>query len=71
MNVEDLYAEEGAEDPTQLSRRSLVVKGGLAAAGLTMLGAPAAAFGAIARTDATIKGAVVTHGETGSFRSVF
>ena len=70
MNFEDLYAEEEAEDPTQLTRRSLLVKGGLATAGLTMLGAPAAAFGG---TDAaaTIKVAVVTHGDTGSFWSVF
>ena len=70
MNIEDLYVEEEIEDATQLTRRSLVVKGGLAAAGLTMLGAPAAAFGG---TDAAarIKVAVVTHGDTGSFWSVF
>jgi simple sugar transport system substrate-binding protein len=54
----------------QLSRRGLLVKGGLAAAGLTALGSPAAAaFGA---TNAgSIKVAVVTHGDTGSFWSVF
>src|SRR4051794_6140092 len=53
-----------------LSRRGLLVKGGLAAAGLTALGSPAAAaFGA---TNAgSIKVAVVTHGDTGSFWSVF
>lgn len=71
MNIEDLYAEDDAEESTQLTRRSLVVKSGLAAAGLTMLGAPAAAFGGTARTDATIKVAVVTHGDTGGFWSVF
>jgi len=56
-------------EETQLSRRGLLVKGGLAAAGLTALGAPAAAFGA-ARA-APIRVAVVTHGDTGSFWSVF
>ena len=53
----------------QLSRRSLLVKGGLAAAGLTALGSPAAAFGA--SSAGGIKVAVVTHGDTGSFWSVF
>jgi len=70
MNIEDLYAEDDAEDPTQLTRRGLVVKGGLAAAGLTMLGAPAAAFGG-SQAAASIKVAIVTHGDTGSFWSVF
>ncbi len=53
-----------------LSRRDLMVKGGLVAAGATLLGGPAAAaFGA---TQAgKIKIAVVTHGDTGSFWSVF
>ncbi len=53
-----------------LSRRDLMVKGGLVAAGVTLLGGPAAAaFGA---TQAgKIKIAVVTHGDTGSFWSVF
>ena len=71
MNIEDLYAEEEFEDPTQLTRRGLLVKSGLAAAGVTMLGAPAAAFAGTARTDAITKVAVVTHGDTGSFWSVF
>jgi simple sugar transport system substrate-binding protein len=53
----------------QLSRRSLLVKGGLAAAGLTALGSPAAAFAA--SSAGGIKVAVVTHGDTGSFWSVF
>ena len=57
-------------DETQLSRRGLLLKGGLAAAGLTVLGSPtAAAFGA--RQAGQIKVAVVTHGDTGSFWSVF
>lgn len=53
-----------------LSRRDLMVKGGLLAAGATLLGGPtAAAFGATQATK--IKIAVVTHGDTGSFWSVF
>ena len=53
-----------------LSRRGLLVKGGLTAAGLSVLGGPtAAAFGATAASK--IKVAVVTHGDTGSFWSVF
>jgi len=57
-------------EETGLSRRGLLVKGGIAAAGLTALGGPtAAAFGAT--TGSSIKVAVVTHGDTGSFWSVF
>jgi simple sugar transport system substrate-binding protein len=53
-----------------VSRRGLLVKGGVAAAGLTALGSsPAAAFGAL--TAGKVKIAVVTHGDTGSFWSVF
>ena len=53
-----------------LSRRDLMVKGGLLAAGATLLGGPAtAAFGATAA--GPVKIAVVTHGDTGSFWSVF
>jgi simple sugar transport system substrate-binding protein len=52
-----------------VSRRGLLVKGGVAAAGLTALGTPAAAFGALQASK--IKVAVVTHGDTGSFWSVF
>src|SRR5712692_8185672 len=58
------------EELTQISRRALFLKGGAAAAGLTVLGTPAAAAFA-ASTAATIKVAVVTHGDTGSFWSVF
>ena len=54
-----------------LSRRDLMVKGGILAAGATLLGAPAsAAFGAT-RAAARIRVAVVTHGDTGAFWSVF
>jgi simple sugar transport system substrate-binding protein len=58
------------DELTQLTRRGLFVKGGAAAAGLTVLGSPAAAAFA-AGTATTIKVAVVTHGDTGSFWSVF
>jgi simple sugar transport system substrate-binding protein len=54
-----------------VSRRGLLVKGGAAAAGLSglsALGLPTAAFG---RLQAGVKVAVVTHGDTGSFWSVF
>src|SRR5213080_4609606 len=56
-------------EETQVSRRGLLVRGGLAAAGLTALGAPAAAFGAAQAS--SFKLAVITHGDTGSFWSVF
>jgi simple sugar transport system substrate-binding protein len=60
-------------EETGLSRRGLLVKGGLTAAGLTALGSPtAAAFAALsAGASGAIKVAVVTHGDTGSFWSVF
>src|SRR5438094_8793862 len=54
---------------TELSRRGLFVKGGIAAAGLSVLGSPAAALAA--GNAGSIKIAVVTHGDTGSFWSVF
>ena len=58
------------DEELQVSRRGLLVRGGLVAASLTALGGPtAAAFGA---TQAgKIKVAIVTHGDTGSFWSVF
>jgi simple sugar transport system substrate-binding protein len=65
MNDEVLDTIEG----TQLSRRGLFVKGGLAAAGMSVLGSPAAAFAA--SNAGSINVAVVTHGDTGSFWSVF
>jgi simple sugar transport system substrate-binding protein len=58
------------EELTQISRRGLFLKGGAAAAGLTVLGSPAAAAFA-ASNASTIKVAVVTHGDTGQFWSVF
>jgi simple sugar transport system substrate-binding protein len=55
-----------------ISRREVLVGGGLAAAGATLLGSPAAAFAARRSAQAgAIKVAVVTHGDTGSFWSVF
>jgi simple sugar transport system substrate-binding protein len=58
------------EELTQLTRRGLFLKGGAAAAGFTVIGSPAAA--AFAASSATaIKVAVITHGDTGSFWSVF
>jgi ABC-type sugar transport system substrate-binding protein len=69
MDFEQEREEREGPEELQLSRRGLFVTGGLAAAGLTMLGAPAAAF---ARGSAGgVKIAVVTHGDTGSFWSVF
>ena len=62
-------------DPIQearFSRRSLLVTGGLTAAGLTAVGAaPTVAFGANRRATDTIRFAMITHGDTGSFWSVF
>ena len=59
-------------EEAKFSRRSLLVRGGLTAAGLTALGAaPTVAFGANRRATDTIRFAVVTHGDTGSFWSVF
>ncbi len=56
------------EELTQLTRRGLILKGGAAAAGLSVLGVPSRA---LAASEASIKVAVVTHGDTGSFWSVF
>jgi simple sugar transport system substrate-binding protein len=64
MDIEELELEEA-----HISRRGLLVKGGLAAAGLSALGSPAAALAAAKA--GPIKIAVVTHGDTGSFWSVF
>lgn len=55
---------------TRTTRRGLLVSGGAAAAGITVLGSPAAAAFAAANAG-SIKVAVVTHGDTGSFWSVF
>src|SRR5262245_33984853 len=55
----------------KLTRRGLIVRGGLLTAGAAVMGGPAAAtaFGAAAAT--SVKVGVVTHGDTGSFWSVF
>jgi simple sugar transport system substrate-binding protein len=58
------------DEQLQLSRRGLLVSGGMAAAGVTLLG-PRAATALGAMEAAAIKVAVVTHGDTGSFWSVF
>jgi simple sugar transport system substrate-binding protein len=71
VTEEDVF---GALAEERLSRRGMLVKGGLLAAGATFLGGPASAIGATAtrtRAAAATKLAVVTHGDTGSFWSVF
>jgi simple sugar transport system substrate-binding protein len=68
MDIEQPDVED-LDDTTQISRRGLLVTGGLAAAGLSVLGSPAAALAA--GKAGSIKVAVVTHGDTGSFWSVF
>ncbi|HET8605977.1 MAG TPA: substrate-binding domain-containing protein [Gaiellaceae bacterium] len=65
-NEQEQLEQDGALATT---RRGLLVKGGLAAAGLSVLGSPAAAFASSSASQ--IKIAVVTHGDTGSFWSVF
>src|SRR3954468_18745788 len=67
MNDEVLESVAAA----QVTRRGLLVKGGLAAAGLGVLGGPTASAAFGAANAAPIKVAVVTHGDTGSFWSVF
>jgi simple sugar transport system substrate-binding protein len=57
------------EEELGLNRRDLFIRGGLLAAGATVLGSRAEA--ALGAANATIKIAVVTHGDTGSFWSVF
>ena len=67
MDKEETRTPPAGLEP--VTRRGLLVKGGLTAAGLAALGSPAAAFGALSASP--IKVAVVTHGDTGSFWSVF
>jgi simple sugar transport system substrate-binding protein len=67
MDKEATHTPQAGLEP--VTRRGLLVKGGLTAAGLAALGSPAAAFGALSASP--IKVAVVTHGDTGSFWSVF
>ena len=55
-----------------LSRRDILLAGGAVAAGATFLRTPASAIGAVAGESAQkVKIAVVTHGDTGQFWSVF
>ena len=68
----DEAAELEELESSALTRRGLLLKGGLGAAGLTALGTPAAAFAARSSAKAgRVKVAVVTHGDTGAFWSVF
>lgn len=60
-----------ALEEERLSRRGLVVKGGLLTAGAAILGGPAAASALGAAAATSVKVGVVTHGDTGSFWSVF
>jgi simple sugar transport system substrate-binding protein len=69
MGIEDEGHEIETSEGRGVSRRGLIVQGGLLAAGLT-------AFGGMGASEAfaagkTTKIAVVTHGDTGSFWSVF
>jgi simple sugar transport system substrate-binding protein len=54
-----------------LSRRDILIAGGAVAAGATFLRTPASALGALSAPSAQAKIAIVTHGDTGSFWSVF
>jgi simple sugar transport system substrate-binding protein len=63
--------EDGTLTEERLSRRSLVVRGSLLTAGAAVLGGPAAATALGAATATGVKVGVVTHGDTGSFWSVF
>jgi len=67
MDTEETRTPPAGLEP--VTRRGLLVKGGLTAAGLAALSSPAAAFGALSASP--IKVAVVTHGDTGQFWSVF
>src|SRR5215510_15826757 len=55
----------------KITRRGLIVRGGLLTAGAAVMGGPAAATAFGAATATSVKVGVVTHGDTGSFWSVF
>ena len=56
----------------KVTRRGLILSGGLLTAGATVLGNPVGALAALDSAKAgSVKVAVVTHGDTGSFWSVF
>jgi len=70
MGMQEQTAETAMDEGSSaLSRRGLFVSGGLLAAGFSAFGAEGIA--AAASTATTTKVAVVTHGDTGSFWSVF
>jgi simple sugar transport system substrate-binding protein len=70
MGMQQQTAETAMDEGSSgLSRRGLFVSGGLVAAGMTAFGAQGIA--AAASSAAATKIAVVTHGDTGSFWSVF
>jgi simple sugar transport system substrate-binding protein len=64
---------EGLEtvNDKKVSRRGLIARGGVLAVGASVLGGPAAATAFAGATATKVKVAVVTHGDTGSFWSVF
>jgi simple sugar transport system substrate-binding protein len=70
MSEFELVREEEQEDG--LSRRDLVIKGGLVAAGATLLGSPVASAARLgpARGPKSLKIAVITHGQGDAFWSV-
>jgi simple sugar transport system substrate-binding protein len=55
----------------KVSRRGLIARGGVLAVGASVLGGPAAATAFAGATATKVKVGVVTHGDTGSFWSVF
>ena len=70
MGMQQQTAETAMDEGSSaLSRRGLFVSGGLLAAGISAFGAEGIA--AAASSAAATKIAVVTHGDTGSFWSVF
>src|SRR5438105_7144944 len=61
-----------ALEEQRVTRRGLILSGGLLTAGATVLGNPVGALAALDSAQAgSVKVAVVTHGDTGSFWSVF
>ena len=58
-------------DEERVSRRGLIARGGVLAVGASVLGGPAAATAFAGAAATKVKVGVVTHGDTGSFWSVF
>ena len=71
---EQVETEETIEDESGLSRRELLLTGGLVSAGAALLGSPAAALAAARRGSAaeasSVRIAVITHGAGDAFWSV-